>query len=161
MAQPALPSEVTLREITTENLEAVLSLDVTDSQRHFVSSNATSIAQAHFFNPEAWFRGIYAEDEPIGFMMLHDESLRPEPRQAGYYFLWRLMVDARYQDRGFGRRALELLVDHVRTRPAARELLTSCHRGDGSPEAFYLKFGFVPTGRDVEGELELRFTLPA
>ena len=159
MTNETVLSDVALREVTTENLEAVLALEVSESQRSFVSSNAKSIAQAHFFNPEAWFRAIYAGDAPVGFLMLHDESLRPEPRQRGYYFLWRLMIDKQYQGRGIGRRAVELLVDHVRTRPDARELFTSCHLGQGSPEAFYLMLGFVRTGREVDGETELKISL--
>jgi len=35
--------------------------------------------------------------------MLHDENLRDEVRQNDYYFLWRLMIDKRYQKFGFGR----------------------------------------------------------
>ena len=159
MTDRTLLSDVALQEVSTENLEAILALKVSESQRSFVSSNAESIAQAHFFNPEAWLRAIYAGDDPVGFLMLHDESLRPEPRQLGYYFLWRLMIDAQYQGRGIGRCAVELLVDHVRTRPDARELFTSCHLGAGSPEAFYLGLGFVRTGREVDGETELKLFL--
>jgi diamine N-acetyltransferase len=139
-------TEVALREVATENLQAVLALDVAESQRSFVASNAKSIAEAHF-HPEAWFRAINAGDQLVGFLMLHDESLRPDARQSGYFFLWRLMIDASYQGRGIGRRAVALLADHVRSRPDARELLTSCGRGAGSPEGFYLKLGFHFTGR--------------
>jgi diamine N-acetyltransferase len=63
------------------------------------------------------------------------------------------MIDASHQGRGFGRRAIALLADHVRARPQARDLLTSCRRGDGSPEVFYLKVGFLTTGREVHGEV--------
>ncbi len=151
-------SEVSLREVSTENLQAILGLRVSESQESYVASNAKSIAEAHFA-PEAWFRAIYADDVAVGFLMLHDENLRPEPRQADYYFLWRLMLDARYQRRGFGRRAVELLVSHVRSRPNAHTLLTSCHRGEASAEGFYLHLGFHPTGRDLGGEVELALEL--
>lgn len=153
-----MTTRVALREVTTDNLQAVLALDVSEAQREFVATNAKSIAEAHFY-PEAWFRAIYAGSQPVGFLMLHDESLRSDPRQPGYYFLWRLMIDASQQGRGFGRRALEILIDHVRTRPAASELLTSCRRGPGSPEQFYLKLGFRPTGQEPHGEVELRLPL--
>ncbi len=145
---------VSLREVTAENLRAVLALRVADAQTAFVASNATSIAEAHF-HPEAWFRAIYADETPVGFLMLHDENLRPQPRRLDFYFLWRLMVDARYQRMGFGRRALELLVAHVCSQPHAHRIFTSFHAGEGSPETFYLKVGFRPTGRTVNGELEL------
>jgi len=150
--------QVTLREVTAEDLYAILALEVTEPQREYVAANAKSIAEAHF-HPEAWFRAIYLGDQPVGFLMLHDESLRPEPRQSGYYFLWRLMVDTSHQGRGIGRRAVTLLVEHVRTRPDAHELLTSFHPGPHSPEGFYMKLGFFPTGRKIGDETELRFVL--
>ena len=140
------------------NLQAVLDLRVSDSQLRYVASNAKSIAEA-YFHPEAWFRAIFADEVPVGFLMLHDENLRPQPRQADLYFLWRLMVDARYQKLGFGRRAVELLIAHVRDRPNAHTLLTSCHRGEGSPEGFYRRLGFRPTGRHLGEEVELALSL--
>lgn len=151
-------ARIEFREVTAENREAVLGLRVSESQEHFVASNATSIAEAQD-HPEAWVRAIYADEEPVGFLWLHDENLRPEPRQKDFYFLWRLMIDARYQKLGFGRRAVELLISHLRTRPHARTLLTSCHPGEGSPEGFYLGLGFSRTGREIEGELELSLSL--
>lgn len=147
-------SRVELREVTAESLQAILDLRVSESQERYVASNAKSIAEAHF-HPEAWFRAIYADELPVGFLMLHDENLRPRPRQTDLYFLWRLMVDARYQKLGFGRRAVDLLIAHVLGRPNAHTLRTSCHRGEGSPEGFYRRLGFRPTGRDLEGEVEL------
>ena len=113
-----VPSDatVTLREVTKDTVYAVCRLQVAEEQREYVAENAFSIAQAHF-EPKAWFRAIYADETPVGFLMLSDDSDAPE------YFLWRLMVDAAYQGNGFGRRAIELLAEYVRTRPAAHELL--------------------------------------
>jgi diamine N-acetyltransferase len=150
--------EVSLCEVTAETLRAVLALSVRPEQAAYVASNAQSIAEAHF-HPEAWFRAIFAGDQPVGFLMLHDENLRPEPRQDDFYYLWRFMIDARHQGRGHGRDAMALLVEHVRARPNARVLLTSCHPGPESPEGFYRKLGFTATGRDLDGELELALEL--
>lgn len=83
--------------------------------------------------------------------MLHDEH----PREQGYYFLWRLMIDARHQGRGFGLGAIERLLEHLRQRPFAERLLTSCIPGDGSPLPFYLKAGFERTGQQHGDEIEL------
>ena len=147
-----LPSAVvTLREITKENLDDILGLKVTDEQEKFVASNAKSIAEAHFYPEVAWFRAIYADETPVGFVMLEDN-----PINASYY-LWRFMIDARFQKCGFGRRALKLLFEHVKTRPGAKDLLTSCVPGEGSPGFFYEKEGFAYTGEmDEDGELIMR-----
>jgi diamine N-acetyltransferase len=136
---------VSLRPVTVDTLNAICRLQVTESQRRMVVPNDVSIAEAYFHREEAWFRGIYAGDEPVGFVMLYDSPAE------GVYFLWRLMIDERFQGRGYGRRALELLVDYVRARPNAKELGVSYHKGAGSPEGFYRKLGFVETG-EMEGD---------
>jgi diamine N-acetyltransferase len=143
-----LPADapVTLREITKENVYAILRLTVSEHQRNFVADNARSIAEAHF-EPHAWFRAIYADETPIGFAMLYDDPEKPT------YYLWRFMIDQRYQRRGFGWQALRLIVEHVKTRPNAQVLLCSYVPGDGSPGNFYHKFGFVDTGEVDDGEL--------
>jgi diamine N-acetyltransferase len=85
--------------------------------------------------------------------MLYDDPERPE------YYLWRLMIDAAHQRRGYGREALRLLCDRVRTRPGACELLTSAVPGEGSPRPFYESCGFIATGEVDDGEEVLRLVL--
>jgi diamine N-acetyltransferase len=144
---------VTLREVTKDTVYDVCRLQVAAEQREYVAENAFSIAQAHF-EPKAWFRAIYADETPVGFLMLSDDPDVPR------YFLWRLMVDAAHQGRGFGRRAITLLVEYVRTRPDAHELLVSYHPGGPrSPRDFYLKQGFRDTERIEDGEVVLSLPL--
>jgi diamine N-acetyltransferase len=75
------------------------------------------------------------------------------------YFLWRLMVADGFQRRGYGRRAVGLAIDHVRTLPRATALLASWVPADGGPESFYRGLGFVPTGHVDEGEVVGRLAL--
>lgn len=143
---------VTLREITRETVRAVCALDVRPEQRGYVAPNAVSIAQAHF-EPSAWFRAVYAGDEPVGFVMLFVDTGKTE------YFLWRFMIDAEHQGKGYARRALDLVVDHVRGLPGARELVSSYVPGEHGPRDFYLRYGFVDTGEVDDGENVIRLAL--
>jgi diamine N-acetyltransferase len=63
------------------------------------------------------------------------------------------MIAGEPQGKGYGRRAMELLIEHVKTRPGAEELLLSYVPGEGSPEGFYRRLGFEPTGEENEGEI--------
>ena len=144
-------SKVSLREITEKTVRTICDLKVTDSQQKFVASNAVSIAQA-YFSDKAWFRAIYADESPVGFLMLEKDTEKPE------YFLWRMMVDYKYQRMGFGYKAMILLIDYVKTLPRATEFFTCCVPGDGSPEAFYRKLGFERTG-EMDG-IEVVMRLP-
>ena len=149
---PTRESAVTLREITPETVNAILALSVADSQKRLVASNERSIAQAHF-EEAAWFRAVYAGEEPVGFLMLHDETLRAEPREEGYLVLWRMMIDERFQGMGFGEQAMRLVIAHARTRPGVTRLQTSWAQEEGNAGDFYRKLGFVPTGADEDGEM--------
>jgi len=150
LTQDSPDVNVTLREITRDSLRAILDLKVSKKQEQFVAPNAVSIAEAHF-SSNAWFRAIYADETPVGFVMLG------EVPEKGLHFLWRLMVDERYQGRDYGRKALELVIQHVKTVTSVKELLTSCHEGKGSPKGFYLKMGFVETGEKIDnGEIVMK-----
>ena len=145
---------VTLREVTRENLDDILDLKVTSEQENFIASNAVSIAEAHFYPEVTWFRAIYADETPVGFVLLDDDPVK------SFYAVWRFMIDARFQKFGFGKRALQLVIEYIKTRPGAKVLLTSCVSGEGSPEEFYKKMGFVPTGEmDEDGEVIFQYEL--
>jgi diamine N-acetyltransferase len=85
-------------------------------------------------------------------------NVTPQPGIIGPWFLWRLLIDERFQGRGFGRGALRLVVELIRAE-GATELLTSYQPGDGEPWPFYEKFGFVPTGEIDGTEVVLRLDL--
>ncbi|HUP18443.1 MAG TPA: GNAT family N-acetyltransferase [Gemmatimonadota bacterium] len=156
MTGPGPPSKnaaVSLREVTRETLRSVLSLRVAPDQEGFVAPNPVSIAEAHFYPDNAWFRAIYASETPVGFLMLHDDPAKPA------YHLWRFMIDHRFQRMGFGRRALAVLFEHVRTRPGATELTLSHGPGEGNPGPFYARLGFEYTGEVEDGERVMRIGL--
>lgn len=143
---------VELREVTRDTVRAICILQVAPGQRGFVAPNAVSFAEA-LFEPKAWFRAIVADDVPVGFAML---SIDPD---ASEYYLWRLMIDARYQGQGFGRAALDAIVAHVRSLPGATELLVSWVPEPGGPGPFYEGLGFELTGEVDEGEVVARLRL--
>jgi len=149
---PGHGASVTLREVTKETVRDICRLALGPGQDQFVASNAVSIAEA-YFEPKAWFRAIYADDAPVGFVMLFDHPDAPE------YYLWRFMVAGEHQGKGFGRQAMGLLIEHVRGRPGAKELLLSYVPGEGSPEPFYRSLGFEPTGEMDGDEVVMRLPL--
>ncbi|MGA9345125.1 MAG: GNAT family N-acetyltransferase [Nocardioidaceae bacterium] len=153
---------VTLREITDANRADVLRLAVTPEQSAFVDGVADSLEEAAQ-TPDAypWFRAIYADETPVGFVMITDGVPAGHPEYEWPYFLWRLIIDARHQRRGYGTAALNLVVDYVRGRPGAVELVTSAVPGDGSPMTFYERYGFSPTGGMLDHEHVYVLALPS
>lgn len=151
---------VSLREITEDNRAAVEALAVTEEQSYYVASVTQSLQDAEAY-PDAkpWYRAVYADDEPVGFVMISDGITVDDPTYVGPYYLWRLLVDHRFQDRGYGTATLDLIVEHVRTRPDARTFLVSHVLGPASPVTFYQQYGFQLTGEVHEGEPILELDL--
>lgn len=140
---PAPNAEVTLGELDEETGLEILRLRVAPAQLRFVAPNAVSLAEA-FLTTDVLVRGIFADGVPVGFVMLSTRDHR--------YYLWRFMVDHRYQGRGYGRRAMELVIDLVRTLPGATELTLSFVDAPGGPGPFYASLGFAETGEVHDGE---------
>jgi diamine N-acetyltransferase len=155
-AIPSRDAKVTLRKVTAKTVRTICNLTVSEAQKGFVAPNAVSIAQA-YFSKAAWFRAIYADETPVGFVMLAENP------KHGQYYLWRFMIDAKYQGKGYGRKALELIIKRAERDPKAKALYLSTVRANGSADEFYEKFGFEFTGK-IEGNehvMKLNLKKPA
>lgn len=130
---PIEPAQVSLRQVTADTVRDVIRLAVNQDQERFVAPNAVSLAQA-LFAPEAWYRAIYFKEEPVGFVMLYDESLRTPPPVTPEVGIWRFMIDAKHQGRGIGGAALEQIIEYVRAKELFASLTVSYVPGPGCPE---------------------------
>ena len=70
------------------------------------------------------------------------------------YYLWRFMIDDEHQGKGYGFRAMELVIEHVKSRPNATQIITNQVTGDINAGEFYKKLGFEHTGEEDRGEPE-------
>ena len=149
---------VSLRPISESNREAVEALRVAPGQELFVSSVADSLLEAaEEPDGRAIYWAVYDDETPVGFVMISDEVGAP-----GYIpqYLWKLLIDERYQRRGFGTATLHLIADYFRSRPGVEVMWTSAGQGDGSPITFYERYGFEQTGEIVfDDEVLLRLEL--
>ena len=149
---------VTLLPITDTNRQAVEALRVSPTQERFVSSVPESLQEAAD-EPDgrAIYWAVYADETPVGFVMIADEVGAP-----GYiaHYLWKLLIDERYQRRGYGSATLDLIVEYFKSRPGVDVMWTSAGRGDGSPIPLYMRYGFERTGEVVfDDEVLLRFPI--
>jgi diamine N-acetyltransferase len=144
---------VHLRDLTDENRAAILDLRVSVEQQRFVGPSVQSALDDAAAHPEAapWFRGVFDGDEPVGFVMLSWNCVPQPPDVLGPWFLWKLLIDQRYQGRGYGAEVVRQVAGLVRAEGAA-ELLTSFVPGPEGPGGFYERLGFVLTGEVVDGE---------
>lgn len=148
------PEHVSLRPITSDTVRSVCALAVAGDQAGLVAPNAVSLAEA-LFSPKAWYRAVYFGESVVGFVMLYDPSLGTASAPEARPVVWRFMIDAAAQGKGIGRRALQLVIEHVRSKGLFSVLSLSYVPVPGCAETFYLALGFKPTGRVEDGEVEL------
>lgn len=141
---------VELREITKDNLEQVLALRISAHQEAFVSSVAYSLAQAWVYRDTAFPFAIYADGEPIGFVML---GYYEQKRQ---YTLWKFLIDERFQNKGYGRKALELAIKYLKDKFNVTEIFTGVAFGNDVAKRLYRSAGFEETGEADDFQLEMR-----
>ncbi len=138
-----------LATITPENVEAACKLQLLAGQERFVAPVAWSLAQAYAEPGFAWPRLIYEGDEIVAFVMAGFKPGDPSLHST----IWRLNVAGAAQRRGYGDFAVRAVAEEARRR--GRDVLFTAYlRGEGSPEAFYLRLGFEPTGRSLNGIFE-------
>tara|TARA_B100000579_G_scaffold70050_1_gene53085 strand:+ start:369 stop:824 length:456 start_codon:yes stop_codon:yes gene_type:complete len=149
---------INLKEITSKNLKSIIDLNVKDDQKDYVASNSVSIAQGHYSN-SAWFKGIFNDNRPVGFVML---DLIKEEHKC---FLWRFMIDHKYQGKGFGKIALTQVIDFVRSLNLYTYIATSYVPAENGAGGFYKNFGFIESeeitkefGIEDSDEIGMKYT---
>lgn len=140
---------ISLRQITKENIDEVLSLRVNDEQKTFVSTNSESLAQAYVYRETAWPFAVYEDDTLVGFIMMGYYDTKQ------YYTLWKFMIDEKYQNMGYGRQALKLGLDFIKDKFGQVDIYTGVAVGNKVAKGLYESVGFADTGLREFGMEEL------
>lgn len=136
---------VELRPVTKKNFEQVIRLEVSQDQLRYVASNLYSIAESKIF-PECIPLAIYDGEKLVGFIMY---AFNPNDET---YWVCRLMIDRYFQGRGYGSKALQIIINELKKRPDCSLVKLSIDPGNVYAEGLYRKLGFEKTGEIVEGE---------
>lgn len=115
---------ITLRKITLENRREMFRLKVSEEQTRFVASNLSSVASCYVLsvngsNPLPFI--IYHDEQMVGFVMIVYGNTgydMPQKIESPSYCILRLMIDEKYQKRGYGREAMKTILEYIRTQPA-------------------------------------------
>ena len=149
-----------LEQVNGKNVWDILKLTVEENQKNFVANNDISIIEAYTAitaNGYAFPFGIYENETPVGFLMIGfdiDDYWDDAPSIAkGNYNLWRLMIDKAYQRRGYGKEAVQLALDFIKSFPCGRAgyCWLSYEPENEAARQLYRSFGFSETG-DTDGE---------
>ena len=144
--------QFSVRPITAENLDAVMKLEVAPGQKRLVATVPVSLAQVAY-EPAGRAVALFDGDTAVGMMLLYDARM-DKKQPAEQLCVWRLLVDAAQQRRGYGRLAMAWVVEEAR-RLGLREVGLSHVDREGHAGAFYLKLGLSYTGEVDDGERKM------
>ena len=132
---------IELRPVTAENFHECINLKTKDDQKYFCASNLYSIAESKV-EALAIPMCIYANEVMVGFILYG-----PENSENGMYMsIDRFMIDQRFQGKGYGKLALEKLVETIKKNYAYKEIYLSYVPENIIAERLYIGFGFEKTG---------------
>lgn len=143
-----------LKTITKDNWVKAISLRVREDQVKFVASNAVSLAQLNFLD-NFHAKGIYQEEEMIGFALYGIDEDDHE------YWIYRMMIDQKHQGKGYGKEAIQLVIDDIRNmkEDCHQTITLSYEPTNEHAKRVYEKIGFQEIdGLIIEGEQVSRFT---
>jgi diamine N-acetyltransferase len=137
---------ITLRPVTKENYLECIRLKVAPDQETFVASNAVSLVQA-VYEEGAIPRAIYEDEMMVGFIMAQYIPTAPMP------YIWRLMIEASHQGKGYGKAAMNLMLDHLKAISGCQRIAISYAPENQTARQLYARLGFVETGEMEDDEV--------
>ena len=161
---------IELNGVSHNNWLACIELDVYDWQKPFVNPNIFSLAEAYAHsdvNPaeaEKYYRcipkAIYNDDELIGFTLISYEKECDYDDTPGYE-IYRLMIDKKYQQQGYGKKAVQQIINYIKSFPYGEvENIYACWHPDNKvSEKLFLSNGFEVVGKDEDGAVRSRLPL--
>lgn len=142
-----------LRAITEQNYQKILDLSTGAGQEEFVARNVRSLAQAWVFQDRARPYALYEGEEPVGFIMF---DWRPEKK---WVEIWRLMIDHRYQGKGYGRAAVRKALEFLRESGLFDKVQINYVEENQGAKHLYRSMGFQETGAMEGNEVVMEMDL--
>ena len=150
---------VMLKEITEENFSECINLKVFEEQLNFVASNVKSLAQAWLYPNNARPFAIYNDENMVGFLMLDIDFHWHGDKNTAY--LWRLMIDEKYQGKGYGKVATQLAIDYLKDNINPDKIKTAYVPNNESARKLYESIGFAVNGEIDDGEIVMELDFRA
>lgn len=154
--------ELRLVEVDKDNFEELTDLEIFESQYDFVADNSYSLAEAYANGMSGRYAkpfGVYEGDTPVGFVMIgydiadEEKDYEKYPLIRDNYLIWRFMIDKKYQKKGYGKEAMRLALEFIRTFPCgeAEYCWLSYEPENEAARQLYRSFGFIEAEEMPEG----------
>ena len=140
---------IQLIPVSAKNKEEILKLSLLPSQTHFIESVEDCLKEADalpLWKPV----GIYDDETLIGFAMY---GLWKTEGDHGRVWLDRFLIDQSQQKKGYGKKALIALIQHIFNHYDDEEVYLSLYEDNTVALHLYKKLGFLFNGeKDIHNE---------
>ena len=137
------------KEVIKDNFWDCIELSVVKEQEDFVTTNAVSIAQAKV-QPECIPLAVYDDDVMVGFLMYCVDE------DDGEYWIYRMMIDSKYQSKGYGKKTMEKLLGIIKEDKTRNKIFLGVHKESIFAVKLYESFGFKFNGQVFGNEHIMR-----
>jgi len=149
---------IEIKLVDESSFQAVLDLKISeaDERARFVSPNVRSLADAWLYreNGDVFPMAIYWNELVVGFLLLEIDKDEAE------YFIWRIMIGQQYQGRGYGRKAVEVLIKKAQMDITCNHIIADYVVGNEKMKHLLTSLGFQETGFIEENnEVAMRLDL--
>lgn len=141
---------IRLTEITEDNWLEAAGLSVSDEQKKYVAPAVGIIARGYVYRDcNAKVFVIKDDDTAVGLALVREFTDEP----LGYD-LQQLMIDERFQGRGYGSEALKQILDELKKEGHYDHVEVCVKRDDAAAIGLYEKYGFGDSGYIDEDALD-------
>lgn len=141
-----------LLDVNDSNWRDCSGLQLAKEEEKYISSNVYAIAEWKF-ETDSIFKAIYSDNVLVGMLAyyLHDGD------HGYFYWLYHLMIETKYQGKGYGENAVRLAVKEMH-QLGATEIRTMYMSGNIRAQSLYKKLGFEEIGTLDGGDIFLRLS---
>ena len=135
---------IRLELVNKDNFDQVLDLEVAPKDQRRVASVEYSLAQAWLYrDSEVLFPyAVKSGQLTVGFLLL---SYQP---MENSYYIWRLLIDQKYQNQSFGKEVIRRVLQRARDDQQCHKVTVNYVIGNHKMRYILEKFGFQPVGLD-------------
>lgn len=147
---------ISIQSVDEKNFEEVISLSIHDYQKKYVASITHSLAQCYIYrdNNDVFPFAILNDNYIIGFILFDEDIENKE------LLVWRLIIDKKYQQKGYGKKLLIYLLDIFSQLNTYNFLTINCVESNIEMYSLLQSLNFEFTKEDiVTKELLFRYAL--
>ncbi|MDL2317493.1 GNAT family N-acetyltransferase [Eubacteriales bacterium OttesenSCG-928-A19] len=151
-----MPADIEVRAVSPDILAEVLALEVLPEQRRHIETVQECLDEA---KDDARWRpvALFAGSALVGFAMYGQFPSWLDASRDTQVWLDRLLIDRRYQGKGYGEQSLRTLLSRLRTEYGDGHVYLSVYGDNDRAIALYKRYGFAFTGAlDTKGERVMR-----